>query len=329
MENKDYYAILGVAKTATKDEIKKAYKTLAKKYHPDTNPDNKEAEEKFKDISEAYGVLSDDDKKLNYDRFGSGKRRSIFDTGFQKPIKVGTDINLDIKLNLDEIHNGAKKTLTFDRLDNCKTCSGHGGTNSLVCSKCNGDGVIINVTQTPFGFIQQTMQCNVCEGDGVVFEKACGDCGGSGTVKIKDSIDLDIPRGVFENMGFAINNRGNAIRNGVAGNLIIKIKESPNEIFVRSGDDLKMNIKLRYDQLVLGDKVDIDTIDGNKIRITIPEHTELNKTFRIPQKGLNKFKNNTRGDLYVITDIKIPDSLTDEHKELLGKLRDIEQEQEK
>jgi molecular chaperone DnaJ len=327
MSRKDYYSVLNVDKNATKAEIKKAYKTLAKKYHPDNNPDNKEAEEKFKEVAEAYEVLSNDEKKSNYDRFGTDKRSSMFgfdSSNFTKPIKYGSDIVIDVKLNLNEIHNGVKKTFTFDRLDSCKTCHGHGGTDSLVCNKCNGDGVIIRVTQTPFGYIQQAVKCDVCDGDGVVYEKICGDCHGSGTIKIQDSIEADIPKGVIESMGFSLTQRGNAIKNGVTGNLILKISELPHDKFIRLGDDLKLNVKLRYDQLVLGDKLDIETIDGGKIRITIPEHTELNKTFRVPQKGLNKFKKDTRGDLYVTTDIEIPAKLTEEQKELLNKLRDIE-----
>lgn len=325
MSKKDYYAILNVAKDATKDEIKKAYRTLAKQYHPDKNPDNKEAEEKFKDISEAYGVLSDDEKRSNYDRFGTEKRRSIFDfNDFAKPQKSGSDVLLEIKLNLNDIHNGVKNKYRFDRLDSCKTCNGHGGTNSKTCHKCNGDGMTINVTQTPFGYFQQAITCDVCDGDGIVYEDVCGDCNGSGTKKITDEIELEIPKGVFENMGFNINGRGNAVRNGINGNLIVRIKELPHDTYVRSGDDLKLNVKLRYDQLVLGDKIDIETIDGGKIRINIPEHTELNKMFRIPQKGLNKFKSNSRGDLFVIADILIPKSITEEQKEVINKLRIIE-----
>jgi molecular chaperone DnaJ len=322
MNKKNLYHTLNLEKTATKDEIKKAYKTLAKKHHPDNNPDDKEAEEKFKDIAEAYSVLSDDKKRANYDRFGTDKNPSIFD--FEKPKKTGSDVLLEIKLNLSEIHNGVKNKYKFDRLDTCRTCDGHGGTNSKICPKCNGEGVIINVTQTPFGYFQHTTTCDVCDGDGVTYEDVCGDCNGSGTKKITDEVELEIPKGVFENMGFAINGRGNAVRNGINGNLIVRIKELPHDTYVRSGDDLKLNVKLRYDQLVLGDKIDIETIDGGKIRITIPEYTELNKTFRVPQKGLNKFKSSSRGDLFVIADILIPKSITEEQKEVINKLRTIE-----
>ena len=334
MAKRDYYETLGVKKDASVDEIKKAYRTLAKEWHPDKNQNNKEAEEKFKEISEAYEHLSDADKKAKYDRFGhasSGNQGFHGEHPFadffrrqQAQDRVGQDMTLVLKLTMEEIYTGVKKRYKYKRNESCSGCSGHGGTGTKNCTSCGGSGVITRVIQTPVGYIQQSMSCNACEGVGTTYEVACKTCSGSGLTEKEETIEIDVPHGVFNGMTFVMQGKGHAIRSGKSGDLHIKVMELPHKVFTRVNDDLKMNLKLTYSQLVLGDKVEIETVDGGKIRVNIPPLSDVGGNLKIQNKGLKPYEAETRGDLIVNLTIKMPTTVSDSEKELLEKLKNLE-----
>jgi molecular chaperone DnaJ len=333
MSKKDYYEILGVKKDASSDEIKKAYRTLAKNWHPDKNQDNKEAEEKFKEISEAYEHLSNNDKKAKYDRFGHASNGN---QGFhgehpfadlfrrkQAQDRVGQDMTLVLKLTIEEIYTGVKKRYKYKKNESCGGCNGHGGTGTKNCTTCGGSGVITRVIQTPVGYIQQSMSCNACEGMGTSYEVKCDICSGSGVIEVEETIEIDVPHGVFNGVTFVMGGKGHAIRSGKSGDLHIKVVELQHKVFTRVNDDLKMNLKLTYYQLVLGDKVEIETVDGGRIRVNIPPLSDVGTSLKVQNKGLKPYEGETRGDLIVNLTIKMPTTVSDSEKELLEKLKDL------
>lgn len=327
MSKRDYYEVLGVSKNASADEIKKAYRKLAKEHHPDKGGD----ETLFKEISEAYEVLSDNDKKAKYDRFGHpDDNRGSYDdmhSGFndmfgqffrqrqqQQRERVGENMTLTVKLTLEEIFEGVKKKYNYTRNVSCSSCSGHGGTEPQECATCNGSGQISQVTRTPFGFMEQITDCHVCSGTGTTFKDECKKCNGSGLVKQQEVVEVDVPSGVHEGMAFVMTGKGQGIRSGREGDLIIRITEHPHETFTRVGSDLKQKLKLQYHQLVLGDKVEITTIEGGIIRIPIAEYSQVGQNLRIPFKGLRELNTDRRGDLIVTLDIDMPTKLKDDVK---------------
>lgn len=327
MSKRDYYEVLGVSKNASADEIKKAYRKLAKEHHPDKGGD----ETLFKEISEAYEVLSDNDKKAKYDRFGhADDNRGSYDdmhSGFndmfgqffrqrqqQQRERVGENMTLTVKLTLEEIFEGVKKKYNYTRNVSCSSCSGHGGTEPQECPTCNGSGQISQVSRTPFGFMEQITDCHVCSGTGTTFKDECKKCNGSGLLKQQEVVEVDVPSGVHEGMAFVMTGKGQGIRSGREGDLIIRITEHPHETFTRVGSDLKQKLKLQYHQLVLGDKVEITTIEGGVIRIPIAEYSQVGQNLRIPFKGLRELNTDRRGDLIVTLDIDMPTKLKDDVK---------------
>jgi molecular chaperone DnaJ len=330
MSKKDYYEVLGLKKSATGDEIKKAYRKLAKEHHPDKGG----SEDKFKEISEAYDTLSDSDKKANYDRFGhskGGQQDNPFG-GFRNPFRggftgapqprFGNHMSLLVKLTLEEIFTGAKKTYKYSRKVKCGTCKGHGGEDIVDCGVCGGSGHVLNVYNTPVGQIQQVSQCDACSGLGTTYTKQCKTCNGHGLVDGTETIEVDIPAGVIEGMTFVMEGKGHGIRGGNEGDLHIKVHEIPHKTYTRSGSDLKMTLKLSYPQLILGDKVDIETIDGSKIRISIPEHSDVGNNLRIPYKGVKTYGKDGRGDVMITLGIDIPKTIDDDTKSLIIDLKE-------
>lgn len=320
MSKKDYYSILGVNKEATSEEIKKAYRTLAKKFHPDVNKDNPEAETKFKEISEAYEVLSDDSKRKNYDNRGSSFNDSFWPQ--KRNTRFGENLSLIVKLTLEEIYSGVNKNFKYKRNVSCTDCDGHGGTNPSVCTRCNGSGYESTVISTPIGRFEQHSVCSLCEGLTEIYIDECKTCNGHGVKQKEETIDVEIPKGVFDGMAFTMSNAGNAIKGGVNGDLFIRISELTHPNFVRSKDDLKMNLKLKYHQFILGDKVEVTLIDGSRIRIPISEYSEVGAVLKIKGKGMPMFRTNDFGDLLVNLTIDIPKKIDDETKELLLKLKE-------
>lgn len=328
----DYYEILGVAKNATDKEIKSAYRNLCKIHHPDKGGDD----DTFKKIGEAYDHLSDKEKRQHYDRFGhSTGRPNARDNGFhdffnhfrqeqRKTVRYGQNLNITIKLTLEEIYFGAKKKYTYKRNATCTDCGGHGGTDITDCPDCHGSGHVTRTYNTPIGFVQQSAPCDRCQTTGNVYTHECGTCHGEGVVQVEATADLDIPSGVQDGMVFSLVGKGNGIKSGSDGDLLCKIMELPHKKFTRIGNDLKMKLNLTYPELILGGKVDIETIEGKTIRITINEFSDVGNNLKIQSKGLIEFgkKEDKRGDLIVTLGVDIPKEIDDETKELIIKLKD-------
>jgi len=329
--NKDYYGVLGVSKNADESEIKKAYRKLSKEYHPDLNPDNKEAEEKFKSIAEAYSVLSDKEKKLNYDRFGSADGKTnpfagmnmndIFSSFYgnmnKRKIKGG-DIRLNVKLTLEEMYNGVQKKVIYKKLSKCEPCGGKGGE-TIKCGTCDGIGMVTQTQNTPFGQIQSTIQCPYCSGTGSIITKKCDTCYGKGVNQSNVPFEFDLPKGIMDGEMLRVFGMGNSVRNGVEGDLLINVVEIPHEKFKRVGMDLHQKINLSYKDLVLGnDSVEVDTMD-NKIRFKINSGTKVGTMLRVPNKGF--VRDNVNGDMLLEIWLDIPTNVDEDEKEKINSLK--------
>lgn len=342
MSKNDYYKTLGLTKDATAEEIKKAYRSLAKEWHPDKNPNNKEAEEKFKEISEAYEILSNPDKKASYDVYGHNKVGNTSNSGFEdffhsafggmfrnrtNPTRQGERINVTVKLTLEEMYSGVNKKFKYKKTTSCEVCDGHGGSGVHECPTCKGSGVLVRNINTTMGVMQEATTCPTCNGVGTTYEVSCKSCDGNGTVLLDEEINIDIPSGVKNGMTFFMEGKGQAIRSGINGDLFITVLEIPHKVFARHGNDLKMSLKLSYPQLVLGDKVEINTIDGSRIRISIPPHSDVGSNLKVQTKGMKILNTENTGDLYVNLNVEIPKTVTEEEIELLEKLEKIQKSQ--
>ncbi|MEZ7675050.1 molecular chaperone DnaJ [Prevotella sp. 20925_1_30] len=326
MAKRDYYEVLEVSKSASVDEIKKAYRKLAIKYHPDRNPGDAEAEAKFKEAAEAYDVLHDPQKRQQYDQFGfdapSGgfgggspfggaggfSMDDIFSMfgdvfgghgggfggfgggGQQAPKYRGSDLRLKVRLSLQEIATGVTKKFKVRKDVTCEHCHGtgaEGGSGTETCPNCHGSGVEIRTQQSMFGMIQTQTACHVCGGEGTIIKNKCTHCQGEGVVKGEEVVEINIPAGVAEGMVVNVPGKGNAGKhNGVTGNIQVYIEEEPNETFVRDGQNVIYNLLLDFPTAVLGGQVEIPTIDGSNVKIKIEPGTQPGKTLRLRGKGL-------------------------------------------
>ena len=326
MKKRDYYEILGVNKKSSYDEIKKAYRKLALEYHPDKNPNNPEAEEKFKEVAEAYEVLSDPDKKRNYDTYGHSTNGNYVnyerDFGFRhrNTVKFGDNIVFNMRLSLEDIFNGVNKQYKYTRKSSCDDCGGKGGHDEKTCPKCNGNGAVGQTIETPFGFIKQVFQCDLCDGMGFTYNTECSTCRGNGVVDKEEVVSIELPLGVRSGMIYSIGEMGHAIRGGRSGDLHVNISEIPHKIFIREGNNLRKKLKLSYPQFVLGDKVDVETIDGSNIRVTIPEYSDVGSNLKVKNKGLPQYNTDDRGDLILELEIDMPKSVDGETKKIIEKL---------
>ncbi len=357
-EKRDYYEVLGVQRNANADEIKKAYRKAAIKYHPDKNPGDKEAEEKFKEAAEAYDVLSNPDKRARYDQFGhagmSGAAGSGFGGGFGggfsmedifsqfgdifgghfggfggggrsggRRMNRGSDIRVKVKLSLAEIANGTTKKLKINKTVACDKCAGTGAKDSSsysTCSTCNGSGYVTRVENTFFGRMQTQGVCPTCGGEGKIITAKCDKCGGNGTVRGEEVVEIKIPAGVGEGMAVTVSGKGNAAqRGGVNGDLLVMIEEERNPELVRDGNDLIHNLNLTVTTAILGGEVEVPTIDG-RVKIKIAPGTHAGKVLRLRGKGLPEVNGYGRGDILIVVDITIPDSLNSEERKLVEKL---------
>lgn len=360
MAKRDYYEVLGVSKTASEDEIKKAYRKIAIKYHPDRNPDNKEAEEKFKEAAEAYDVLHDPQKRQQYDQFGFdgpmggggfggfgggsfsmddifsmfgdvfGGRGGFggFGGGQHRPTQHrGSDLRLKVRLSLQEISTGVTKKFKVKRDVQCSHCNGTGaeaGSGSETCPTCHGSGVVTRTTQSMFGLMQTQSVCPTCGGEGTVIKNKCKECGGNGVVKGEEVVEIKIPAGVAEGMVVNVPGKGNAgKRNGIAGNIQVYIKEEPNDTFIRDENNLIYNLLLDFPTAALGGNVEIPTIEGNKVRIKIEPGTQPGKTLRLRGKGLPAVQGYGRGtgDLVVNISVYVPKELSKDEKKALEQMQ--------
>jgi len=327
MSKKDYYEVLGVKKNCTEVELKKAYRGLVKLHHPDKGGD----EDIFKSISEAYDVLSNSEKRNNYDRFGhntpnfGGYNGDPFSSqrGFnrgQKP--VGNNMSLILKLTLEDIYNGVKKTYKYKRDIPCGSCNGIGGSELVTCNSCGGKGIKVRIYNTPMGQVQQLVTCDTCSGNGEIYSVECKSCHGSGLESSEETVNVVVPSGVFEGMVLIMEGKGHGVKGGNQGDLHIKIMELQHDYYVRNGSDLKLKLKLTYPQLILGGKVDIITIEGKNIRVTIPEYSNVGSNLRIPFKGLKDYGNDNRGDILISLDIDIPTDIDSETREIIEQLKE-------
>lgn len=358
-EKRDYYEVLGVERNADADTIKKAYRKAAIKYHPDKNPGDKEAEEKFKEAAEAYDVLSNEDKRARYDRFGhagmggaagGGAGFGGFGGGFSmedifeqfgdifggafgggrsrsrsERVNRGSDIRVTVKLTLQEIAEGVTKKLKINKTVACDKCGGSGAKDSSsyeTCSTCNGSGYVVTVQNSFFGRMQTQSVCHTCGGTGRVIKHKCDKCGGEGVERGSEVVEVKIPAGVGDGMALTVRGKGNAARNGgVSGDLLVVISEEYNPQLVRDGNDLIHNLNITVTTAILGGEVEVPTIDG-KARIKIAPGTHAGKVLRLRGKGLPDVNGYGRGDIMVVVDITIPDSLTKEERVLVEKLSD-------
>jgi len=344
MGKKDYYDVLGVKRDATEKQIKKAYRNLAKENHPDKNPDDNKAEEKFKEATEAYEVLSDKDKKSQYDQFGHTRvghgghgghphmdvNDIIRDFARRtRPQRKGQDLRVNIKLTLEEMYSGVNKKIKYKKLSVCSGCNGIGGHDLKKCEPCNGLGSIFRSRQIGQHVIQEQSTCGTCFGRGEIINNVCQECSGRGLIPEEVNVDIDIPSGVHDGIQVVQEGGGHSIQGGLDGNLVIMITQIPHTRFDRSGNDLKVNLKLSYGQLVMGDKVEVPTIEGGKIRATIPPYSNVGDNLRIPKKGMKPiddqrhYVNNDRGDMILVLGIDIPKNVSDEEIKLLKKLENL------
>lgn len=344
---KDYYRILGVSRNATQDEIKSAFRKLALKYHPDRNPGDKEAEAKFKEINEAYEVLSNPEKRKMYDTYGEdGLKEGFggFSQGFEgfgdfddifggvfesffgdihsrKRRTRGEDLKYDIEITLEDAFKGTKIDFEYERLDICDVCHGKGakdGSSIKKCPTCGGRGRV----QYSQGFFSFTQTCPRCHGDGKIITEPCKECGGRGLNNKKNKISVKIPQGVDNGTILRIRGGGDVSPDGYSGDLYIEVKIKHHHHFEREGSDLLYNINIDVWDAVLGCDVDIPLIEGGKTTIKIPAGTQHGKILRVSEKGMFTTNSKKRGDLLVRVSINIPQNLTDEQKELFMKLRD-------
>ena len=351
MAKRDYYDVLGVNKNASPSELKSAYRKLAVKYHPDKNPGDKAAEDKFKEASEAYGVLSDKSKKENYDNFGhaafengGGSRggfggfsgadfSDIFEDFFgdfggrrssRKNNNRGSDLRYDLSISLEEAYTGKKQNIQFSTTEKCNTCKGSGskpGYSPDRCTYCGGNGRV----RTNQGFFTVQQTCPQCAGSGEEITNPCGDCNGQGNKQSSKKISVTIPKGVDDGTRIRLAGKGEAgTRGGGSGDLYLFVNVETHKVFKRSDVNLFFEFPISIADAALGTTIEIPTIDGGKAKIKIPEGTQSGKQFRLKGKGMPFMRRGDFGDLYVQVKTEIPISLNKEQKELLEKFRKIE-----
>ena len=364
-EKRDYYEVLGIGKNATDAEIKSAYRKLAKKYHPDLNPGNKEAEEKFKEVND---VLSDPQKRQRYDQFGfagvdpnyaaaNGGGAGGFGGGFggvdlgdifgdifgggfgggfsgfgggsstrtANAPRKGHDIQASVILTFEEAAHGCSKKITINRQDTCPDCGGTGaakGTSPETCPDCGGRGYVVTQQRTPFGVMQSQQPCSHCGGRGTIIRNPCKTCRGTGKTAARKSLEINIPAGIDDDQNIALRGQGDAGSNGgPAGDVIVHVTVKADPMFERDGYDVTIHVPITFSQAVLGDDVEVPTVDGRIVQ-HIPEGTQSGTKFRLRGQGIQYLNGRGRGDQYVIVDVEIPKKVTRAQREALKAFED-------
>ena len=356
-EKRDYYEVLGLKKGASDDEIKKAFRKLSMKYHPDKNPDNKEAEEKFKEINEAYACLSDPEQKSKYDKFGhAGVDPNSFAGGFgggfggfedimnmfggafggggfggfggfggsqgrRNAARKGSDIQKSMTITFEEAAFGTKKQIKLTKYVKCSKCDGTGaepGTSKKSCPRCGGTGEIRTQQQTPLGAFMSVSPCPDCGGSGEINEHPCSDCGGTGRVRDTVTISVTIPAGVDNDSVIPIRGQGEpGINGGPDGDLYIVLSVKPHKLIERRGTDLWLEIPISFEQAALGDEITVPTLE-EKIKYKVPAGTQPGTVFRLKGKGINSVRSNKKGDLYVKVTLEVPTKLNSKQKKAIA-----------
>ncbi len=354
MAKRDYYDILGVDKSASKDEIKKAYRTTAFKYHPDKNPNNKAAEDKFKEASEAYSILSDNSKKTNYDQFGhaafeggggsqgfgdfnSSSFSDIFEDFFgdfaggsreaggrSSGSRRGNDLRYDLSISLEEAYKGLEKKIDYTTYKKCGGCSGSGaepGSKPIKCDYCKGNGKI----RSSQGFFTVQQTCPQCHGNGETIGKACKKCSGGGKIQSDESVSVKIPKGVDDGTRIRLSGKGEAgTKSGGNGDLYLFISVKNHSLFKRSEENLFFELPITFADAALGKTIEVPCISGSKVSVKIPAGTQYGKQLRLKDKGMPILRRSSFGDLYIRIIPEVPVSLSKRQKELLEEFKDLE-----
>lgn len=353
-EKRDFYEVLGVKKGASEDELKKAYRKLAKENHPDLHPGDKECEARFKEINEAYEVLSDPDKRAKYDQFGHAAFdpsqgfgggggfggfegfggfgdifSDIFGGGFgfgggggrnPNAPRKGDNLRATVNIKFEEAAFGVKKDVFVSKIEQCHDCKGTGcaeGTTAEVCPDCKGTGTVMSTKRTPFGMVQSSEQCPKCRGRGKIIHSPCKTCRGMGSVRRQHKVSVSIPAGIDDGQTISLKGQGNAgLNGGPAGDLLITVLVQPHARFERDGASILLDQEISFSQAALGAEVEVPTLDG-KVKLNIPEGTQSGTTFRLKGKGVPFLRNGGRGDQFVTVNVAVPRSMTSTQKNAL------------
>lgn len=353
-EKRDFYEVLGVKKGASEDELKKAYRKLAKENHPDLHPGDKECEARFKEINEAYEVLSDPDKRAKYDQFGHAAFdpsqgfgggggfggfegfggfgdifSDIFGGGFgfgggggrnPNAPRKGDNLRATVNIKFEEAAFGVKKDVFVSKIEQCPDCKGTGcaeGTTAEVCPDCKGTGTVMSTKRTPFGMVQSSEQCPKCKGRGKIIHSPCKTCRGMGSVRRQHKVSVSIPAGIDDVQTISLKGQGNAgLNGGPAGDLLITVLVQPHARFERDGASILLDQEISFAQAALGAEVEVPTLDG-KVKLNIPEGTQSGTTFRLKGKGVPFLRNGGRGDQFVTVNVAVPRGMTSTQKDAL------------
>ncbi|NLL05141.1 MAG: molecular chaperone DnaJ [Clostridiaceae bacterium] len=357
---RDYYEVLGIDKSASDADIKKAYRKLAKQYHPDMNPGNKEAEAKFKEANEAYEILSDSQKRAQYDQFGHagfeqggfggfggfeggfgdfGGFGDIFETIFggsgfggrtssrtRNGPQKGADLKSSVDISFEEAAFGVEREISINRMEHCEKCEGSGskpGTKPSTCQHCNGTGQIQYKQRTPFGQFVNIKTCDVCHGEGKVITNPCDACNGKGRIRKPKKIKINIPAGIADGQTIRLEREGEpGSKGGPSGDLYISVRVKPHAIFQRQGNDVICEIPITFVQAALGTELEVPTIDG-KVKYQVPEGTQTGAVFRLKNKGIPFLRGNGRGDQYVKVQVEVPKKLNEKQKAILREFAEV------
>ncbi|HCQ74999.1 MAG TPA: molecular chaperone DnaJ [Clostridiales bacterium] len=352
-EKRDFYEVLGVKKGASEDELKKAYRKLAKENHPDLHPGDKECEARFKEINEAYEVLSDPDKRAKYDQFGHAAFdpsqgfggggfggfegfggfgdifSDIFGGGFgfgggggrnPNAPRKGDNLRATVNIKFEEAAFGVKKEVFVSKIEQCPDCKGTGcaeGTTAEVCPDCKGTGTVMSTKRTPFGMVQSSEQCPKCKGRGKIIHSPCKTCRGMGSVRRQHKVTVSVPAGIDDGQTISLRGQGNAgLNGGPAGDLLITVLVQPHARFERDGASILLDQEVSFAQAALGAEVEVPTLDG-KVKLNIPEGTQTGTTFRLKGKGVPFLRNGGRGDQFVTVKVAVPRGLSSAQKDAL------------
>lgn len=353
-EKRDFYEVLGVSKTASDDEIKKAYRQKAKENHPDLHPGDKESEARFKEANEAYEVLADKDKRARYDQFGHAGVDPNFGGGGGDPFqgagfdisdifdsffgggfggssrrgnpnapRRGNDAQSNVTISFDEAAKGCKKTVSYQQIEACDDCHGSGaqpGTSAQTCPNCSGTGQVRINQRTPFGVVQSQQTCDRCHGKGKIIDTPCKTCDGKGRVRRKKELEISIPAGIDDEQVLSVGGKGNAgVNGGPSGDLHVSVSVRPHPLFERRGNDVWCDMPITFTQAALGAEVTVPTLDG-KVSYKIHEGTQPGDTFKLKGKGIPSLHGRGKGDQYVKVTVEVPKNLNKKQKELLSQL---------